>query len=104
MSAISRAVLIKLYSLQSLENFLKLLLRQVKIYIDNNFNTTKVKVEDPTRDNFTQPLSIKKILEELKISKDNYYRALSISKDKDLEMPLKRNLILALLIIILILV
>ena len=104
MSAISRAVLIKLYSLQSLENFLKSLLRQVKIYIDNNFNTTKVKVEDPTRDNFTQRLSIKKILEELKISKDNYYRALSISKDKDLEMPLKRNLILALLIIILILV
>ena len=104
MSATGRAVLLKLYSLQSLENFLKSLLRQVKIYIDNNFNTTKVKVEDPTRDNFTQPLSIKKILEELKISKDNYYRALSISKDKDLEMPLKRNLILALLIIILILV
>ena len=44
---------------------------------------------DPTKDNFTQPLSLKKILDELKISKDDYYRAMSISKDEDLELHLK---------------
>ena len=56
-------------------------LRQVKSYIDNNLNPTKVNVIDPTKDNFTQPLSIKEVLDELKFSKDDYYRALSISKE-----------------------
>ena len=46
---------------------------------------------EPTKDNFTQALSIKKILNESKISKDDYYRALSISKDEDLELHLKRQ-------------
>ena len=39
------------------------LLRKVKSYIDNNFNPSKVdKVNmiDQTKDNFTQPLSVKK--------------------------------------------
>ena len=36
---------------------------------------------DPTKGNFTQPLSVKKILDELEISKEHYYRALSISKN-----------------------
>ena len=44
---------------------------------------------DPTKDNFTQPMSAKKILDESEISKDDYYRALSISKDGDLELHLK---------------
>ena len=49
------------------------------------------------KDDFTQPLSIKEILDELKISKDDDYRVLSISKDEDLELHLKRqpNLMLA---------
>ena len=46
---------------------------------------------DPTKDNFTQPLSIKEILDELEISKENYYRALSVSKDEVLELRLKRG-------------
>ena len=46
---------------------------------------------DPTKENFTQPLCIKVLLDELKISKDDYYRAFSISKDVDLEMHLKRQ-------------
>ena len=46
---------------------------------------------DPTKDNFTQPLSVKEILDELEISKDDYYRALSISKNEDLELHLKRE-------------
>ena len=40
---------------------------------------------DPSKDNFTQSLSFKEILEELEISKDNYYRALSIQKRKILK-------------------
>ena len=46
---------------------------------------------DPTKDNFTQPLNVKEILDELEISKDDYYRALSISEDDNLEMHLKRE-------------
>ena len=46
---------------------------------------------DPIKDNFTHPLSIKEILDELEISSDDYYRALSISKDEDLELHLKRQ-------------
>ena len=34
-------------------------LRQVKSYIDNNLNSPKVNVIDPTKDTFTQSLSIK---------------------------------------------
>ena len=62
------------------------LLRQVKNYIDNNLNPAKVNVIDPTKDNYTQPLSISEILEKLEISKYDCYRALSISKDENLEL------------------
>ena len=67
------------------------LLKQVKSYIDNNINPAKVNLIDPTKDNFTQSLRIKEILDELEISSDDYYRALSISKDEDLELHLKRK-------------
>ena len=46
---------------------------------------------DPIKDNFIQPLSIKEILDELKFFKDDCYRALSILKDEDLELRLKRQ-------------
>ena len=68
--------------------------RRVKSYIDNNLNPAKVNVADPTKDNFAQPLIVKEIIDELEISKDDYYRALSISKDEDLELHLKKNVIL----------
>ena len=68
------------------------ILIQVKSYIDNNLNPPKVNVIDPTKDNFTQLLSIKESLYGLQISKDDYYRALSISSDEDLELHLKRQL------------
>ena len=61
-------------------------------------------VIDPTKDNFTQRLSIKEVLDELEISKGVYYRASSISKDEDLELSLKSQPILVFLLIILILV
>ena len=46
---------------------------------------------DPTKDNFTQPLRIQEILDELEIYKDDYYKALSVSKDHDLELHLKKR-------------
>ena len=64
---------------------------QVKSYIDNDLYPAKVNVIDPTKDNFTQPLSVKEILDELQVSKDDYYRALPISKDGDSELHLKRK-------------
>ena len=45
------------------------LIKQVKSYIDNYLNPAKINVIDPTKDNFTQPLSVKEILDELEISK-----------------------------------
>ena len=47
---------------------------------------------DPTKDNFTQQLSVKEILDELEIYKDEYYRALLTSKDENLELHSKRQL------------
>ena len=46
---------------------------------------------DPTKDNFTQPLNVIEILDELETSKEDYCRALSILKDEDLELHLKRQ-------------
>ena len=48
-------------------------------------------VADPTKVNFTQPLNVQEILDALEISKEDYYRALSISKNDDLELQLKRQ-------------
>ena len=73
---------------------------QVKSSINESLNPAK----DPAGDNFTQQMNIDKVLEELEISKDDYYRALPISKDEDLEMHLKRKLNPIFLIIILMLV
>ena len=44
---------------------------------------------DSIKGNITPPLSVKKIWYDLKISKDDYYRVLSISKDEDLELHFK---------------
>ena len=62
---------------------------QVKSYI-NNLNPAKANVTDPTKESFTQPLSIKKILDDLKISND-YYKAFSILKGEGLGLHLKRQ-------------
>ena len=64
-------------------------IKQVQSYIDNNLNPDKINVIDPTKDNFSHPLSVKEI--DLEISKDGYYRTLSISTDEDLELHLKRK-------------
>ena len=62
-----------------------------KAIFDNNLNPAKVNVINATKDNFTEPLSAKEILDELEISKNDYYRALLMSKDEDLELNLKRE-------------
>ena len=49
------------------------LLSQIKCCIDKNLNPAKVKVIDPTKDNFAQSLTIKEILDELSISNGYYY-------------------------------
>ena len=67
------------------------LLNQVKSYTDNNLNPAKVNVIDPTKKKFIQPLRVQEILDKLQISKADYYRALSISKDEDLELHLIRQ-------------
>ena len=46
---------------------------------------------DPTKDNFTQPLSVKEILDELEISNEDYYRALPMSKDDELFLKREPN-------------
>ena len=46
---------------------------------------------DPIKDNITQSLGIKKILGELEVPKNDYCISLSISKNEDLELPLKRE-------------
>ena len=44
------------------------ILKQGKSFIDNILNSAKVNVIHPTKDNFTQPLSVQEILDELDIS------------------------------------
>ena len=56
----------------------KAVLGKVKNHIDDNLNPSKVNVVDPTKDNFTQPLTIQEIVNELEISEDDYYKSLSI--------------------------
>ena len=62
-----------------------------KLCIDNNLNPAKVNVIHPTKDKFTQPLSVQEILDELEVSKVDYYRPFSISKDEYIELLLKRQ-------------
>ena len=63
---------------QEILTWKKAVLGKVKNYIDDNLNPSKVNLVDPTKDNFTQPLNIQEIFNELQISEDGYYKALSI--------------------------
>ena len=66
-----------------------LLRRQILHLILNVAMTKKIKNKIINLNNFT--LIVKEILDELEISKKNYNRALSISKEVDLELDLKRE-------------
>ena len=65
------------------------LVKQVKSYSDNSINSVKVSVIDPIND--SQPLNVREILDQLKMFKGDYCRALSISEDEDLELCLKKK-------------
>ena len=66
------------------------ILSKAKNYIDNHLFPAKRNIVDPSQDNFEQPPTIPEILSELEIEEDDYYRALSISKDNDYELHLIR--------------
>ena len=57
---------------QQVLTWTKTQLKKVKKSIDENLNPAKENVADPTKDSFTQPLSIQEILDELETSKDDY--------------------------------
>ena len=54
----------------------------MKSYFDNNLNPAKINMIDPIKDHFTKQLSNKEILDELEISKNSCYTALSYQKMK----------------------
>ena len=66
------------------------ILDKVKGYIDEYLFPKKHNVIDPMKINFEEPGTISEILQKLDISEDEYYNALSISKDSDFEIHLKR--------------
>ena len=66
------------------------ILSKVKDYIDTNLSPVKRNIIDPTKDNFEEPPTISQILSELEIDEEDYYRALSVSKDNDYELHLIR--------------
>ena len=67
-----------------------LLLSKVKEYIDANLGPRKRNILNPLNDNFEEVPNIEEILQELQISEDDYYKALSISTDSDFQIHLKR--------------
>ena len=62
------------------------LMRQV-----SNLNLPNINVLDPTKDDIAQPLTIKEILVESEIYKNDYCRTSAISKDKDFELYLEQQ-------------
>ena len=68
----------------------KFLLDKVAAYINTNLNPKKCNIINPEKDNFEQVSDIKDILQELGISEQEYYEALSTSSDADFQIHLKR--------------
>ena len=67
-----------------------IVLSKVKDYIDLNLNPKKVNIIDPRKEKYVAPKSIPEILDELQLSEQEYYSALSISTDTDFQLHLKR--------------
>ena len=69
----------------------KILLSQVKEYIDTNLDPRKRNILKPQNENFEIVPNIKEILQSLRIiSEDDYYKAFSISDDSDFQIHLRR--------------
>ena len=67
------------------------ILSTVKNYIDTHLDPRKRNILHPLKENFEDIPSIKNILAELKLTKEEYYGALSISIDSDFQIHLKRK-------------
>ena len=66
------------------------ILNKVKAYIDSELNPVKHNFYDKSRDDFEHVRSVISILNELGISDEDYYNALCISDDNDIQVHLKR--------------
>ena len=62
------------------------------MYIDKYLFPRKRNVIDPSKDNFEEPETIPQILNRLDLTEEEYYNALSISKDTDFGIHLRRPL------------
>ena len=67
------------------------ILCSVKKYIDENLNPKKQNILDPRKENFVVVPTIFEILQQLNITPENYYNALSISSGNDFQIHLKRQ-------------
>ena len=68
----------------------KSILDKVKEYIDEYLFPRKHNVIDPSKANFEEPETIQQILHKLDLTEEVYYKALSISKDTDFDIYLRR--------------
>ena len=66
------------------------ILEKVKVYIDEYLFPRKHNIVDPSKENYEDPGSIPDILYKLDLMVEDYYNALSISKDSDFEIHLRR--------------
>ena len=67
------------------------ILCSVKKYIDENLNPKKQNILDPRKENFVVVPTIFEILQQLNVTPEDYYNALSISSDNDFQIHLKRQ-------------
>ena len=65
------------------------ILSMVKNYIDTHLDPRKRNILPPHKENFEDGPSIKNILEELKLTEEEHYGALSISSGSDFQIHLK---------------
>ena len=71
--------------------FKKIILNNVKKYIDDNLNPKYKNIHDPFRNDYQQPKTISQILEELEIDEEEYYGCLSTSSDSSFQIHFKRS-------------
>ena len=69
----------------------KLVLSTIKKYIDTYLNPKTKSLCSPTENIYQQDKPINVILQELQILEDQYYKALSISRDSGFQIHFKRD-------------
>ena len=66
------------------------ILSKVKQYIDTELTPNKINLLDQTKSDFKVLKNISEILNELVLTESEYYEALSISSDNDLQIHVRR--------------